>query len=458
MKTMLKTSLALLLLATAACGKSETNTPVHEPTTTETVVAGAQLAPGDLVPSRILPINVDLAQLAAEKLSDSFAATPKDKVAWDFTPKAELSRAALIQVPAGSREGNVAVAIDTVEGSSISMVPHHSAAKYDLTLRDVQVFEPTGRMRINLRPEKFDALVSAAAGEQQPLATVDLEPKLTAGLFVVKVGANAAKEGVAIWAYQPNTKIVLEVTPSTLQAYPGDKATAKIKITDDGVPVLGAALEGTVETPDGKSLPCTVTDVGGGLYEANVGDAIGSSMVTGFYDVKVRAKGMSKGVKFDRFASTALQWVIPTGRILAVSAPREITNPAGQIESFDIDVKIEAATKDRFEVNGMLAVQMNDGTERPLVLSQTAETFAAGTHTLTLRFEAGYLGLSKLEGPVHLRTLSLFSQGTKATLQRHLRGLEIKLPTLAVAKLAPLKVVTPAVDELIQSGGFDLTK
>jgi hypothetical protein len=457
MKTMLKTSLALLLLTTAACGKSENNAPtVHEPTTTETVVESAQLAPGDLVPGRIFPLAVDVSGLAAVRISESFAASPKDKVAWDLNPKVELSRAALVQIPAGSRESNVAIAIDAVDGSTISLVPHKQGPTYDLTLKDLQVFEPSGRLRIDQRIAKLDSLTSES--EQSPVATIELEPKLNPGLFVVKVGAVASKQGVAIWAHQPNSKIALELSPSKLQAYAGDKATAKVKITDDGVPVLGAALEGSVETPDGKSLPVTFTDVGGGLYEANVSDAIGTSTVTGFYDVKVRAKGISNSVKFDRFASTALQWVAPTGRILSASAPREVLNSAGLIESFDIDVKIDAATTDRFEVNGMLAVQMPDGTERPLVLSQTAETFGAGNHTITLRFEAGYLGLAKLEGPVHLRTLSLYSQGTRAMLQRHLRGLEIKLPALQISKLAPLKAVTPAVDELIQSGGFDLVK
>jgi len=457
MKSMLKTSLALLLLATAACGKSENSAPTtHEPTTTETIVASAQLAPGDLVPSRILPIAVDVTQLASARLSDCFAASPKDKVGWDLAPKVEISKATLVRVAAGSREGNVAVAIDTVEGASISLVPQDADAKYDTTLKDLQVFEPTGRLRLNLRTAKTDELISTA--EQSPLATIDLEAKLNPGLYVVKVGTVASKQGVTIWAHQPNSKIAMELAPSTLQAFAGNKATAKVKITDDGVPVLGAALEGSVETPDGKSLPVSFTDVGSGIYEANVSDAIGTSMVTGFYDVKVRAKGVSNSVKFDRFASTSLQWVVPTGRILSASAPREIVNASGMIEAFDIDVKVEAATTDRFEVNGMLAVQMADGTERPLVLSQTAETFGAGSHTITLRFTAGYLGLAKLEGPVHLRTLSLYSQGTKAMLQRHLRGLEIKLPTLQVSKLVQLKTVTPAVDELIQTGGLDLTK
>lgn len=456
MKTMLKTSLALLLLTMAACGKSETTAPVHEPTTTETVVASAQLAPGDLVPARIFPIAVDVSKLAAVRLHDSFAASPKDKVGWDFTPKVEFSKAALVQIPAGSKEGTVAVAVDATEGSSISLVPHEGGDGYDAALKDLQVFEPTGRMRIDQRLAKLDSLTSTT--EQKPLATIDLDAKMTKGLFMVKVGSVATKQGVAIWAHQPNSKIMLEVAASANQVFAGDKATAKVKITDDGVPVLGAALEGTVETPDGKSLPCTFTDVGGGIYEANVSDAIGSATVTGFYDVKVRAKGVSNTVKFDRFASTSLQLVVPTGKILSASAPREVLNSEGKIEAFDIDIKVEAATTDRFEINGMLAVAMNDGTERPLVLSQTAETLGAGTHTITLHFEAGYLGLAKLEGPVHLRTLSLYSQGTKATLQRHLRGLEIKLPSLQVSKLAPLAKVTPAVDELIQSGGFDLTK
>ena len=57
-----------------------------------------------------------------------------------------------------------------------------------------------------------------------------------------------------------------------------------------------------------------------------------------------------------------------------------------------------------------------------------------------------------------LVSVSLLALGGMLTVSGTAPKGEIKLPTLAVAKLAPLKAMPPAVDELIQTGGFDLTK
>lgn len=458
MTTMFRTSALVLLLATlAACGKNESTAPTAPTeTASETKVESSVLAQGDLVPQRLFPIAADVANLAAEKIAVSFGATPKDVVQWTLAPEAKISRAALVNVLAGAPAGNIGLAIDTSEGTTISIVPTETSdGKYDKTLLDVAVFEPTGRMRLDQRVEK--AADAVASTSYKPLATIELQKEMSPGVFLLKVGPTASKIGLAVWANQPESKIALSIAPSTTQAFQGEKATAKITLSNDGAPILGAALEGTVVGPDLASTKVTFTDVGGGAYEANVSDAIGASGKTGFYDVKVRARGVSNGVKFDRFGQTSLQWVVPTARIVSVAAPRTVTNTAGLIEAFELDVKVESAAKDRLEINGTLAVQTPDGKDRPLVLAQTADTTEAGVHVLTLRFDAGYLGLAKLEGGVVLRGLSLYSQGHKATMQRHVRGLEVRLPAIVLSKLVPAKV-TPAVDEMIQNGAFDLAK
>ena len=54
-----------------------------------------------------------------------------------------------------------------------------------------------------------------------------------------------------------------------------------------------------------------------------------------------------------------------------------VFDTTGKIAAYELDVTVESAATDRLEVNGMLAIPLSDGTERPVVTAQTAQTFDA---------------------------------------------------------------------------------
>ncbi|HZI04881.1 MAG TPA: hypothetical protein VEZ71_12705 [Archangium sp.] len=95
------------------------------------------------------------------------------------------------------------------------------------------------------------------------------------------------------------------------------------------------------------------------------------------------------------------------------------------------------------------------GVERPGAEAQVTDLLGAGTHTLTLRFEAGHAGLSKLDGTYSLRGLQLYSLGTNTLYHRLAKGLDIRMPAVRASELAAAEV-TPAIDGLLRAGEFDV--
>jgi hypothetical protein len=94
------------------------------------------------------------------------------------------------------------------------------------------------------------------------------------------------------------------------------------------------------------------------------------------------------------------------------------------------------------------------GVERPVAEAQVTEQLGAGTHTLTLRFEAGHVGLSKLDGSYALRGLRLFSLGTNTLYHRLAKGLELRFPAVRAAELAATEL-TPGIESMVREGEFN---
>jgi hypothetical protein len=95
------------------------------------------------------------------------------------------------------------------------------------------------------------------------------------------------------------------------------------------------------------------------------------------------------------------------------------------------------------------------GRERLVRDASNKVTLGAGTHTLTLRFEAGHAGLSKLDGSYALRGLRLFSLGTNTLYHRLGKGLEVRFPAVRAAELAASEL-TPGIESMVREGEFNL--
>jgi hypothetical protein len=329
-------------------------------------------------------------------------------------------------------------------------------AKVTLNKRAPRVLKGLGEVSPLASSETSFALKAAA---EKPLNTINLEPSMQKGMYTLRFGSVAAKNGVTLDVRLPKSTIDMAVTPSASTFLAGDDGTILVELSDAGTAVTGANLEAELVRPDGsKAGTAAIRELGNGKYEVYAAKSLNESSAPGVWNVFLRAKGSAHGLKFDRYGAAAFEWAVPTARIASATTPRLIKNAVGQVESFEVEVALEVASLDRYELTATLVSVDPDGAERPVALGQTAIGLDAGNHRLALRFDAGYVKLTTLEGSFALRGLQLFSQGRNCLLQRHQRGLDLRFPIVSSAELVALKEITPAVQLLIDNGEFDLTK
>jgi hypothetical protein len=173
--------------------------------------------------------------------------------------------------------------------------------------------------------------------------------------------------------------------------------------------------------------------------------------------VEVHATGLAGGQPFDRLEQTALGFVVPTARIASVGRERLVRDTNGRVAGLEVDVVVESQTLDRYEVTGTLVATDSLGVERPVAEAQVTDELKAGSNVLTLRFDAGHVGLSKLGGTYALRGLQLYSLGTNTLYHRLNRGLEVRFPAVRVEELAAPEM-TPAIETMVRQGAFELGK
>ena len=97
------------------------------------------------------------------------------------------------------------------------------------------------------------------------------------------------------------------------------------------------------------------------------------------------------------------------------------------------------------------------GVERAVAEAQVTDQLGAGSHVLTLRFDAGHAGMAKLGGTYALRGLQLYSLGTNTLYHRLTRGLEVRFPAVRVEELAAPQM-TPALETMMREGAFNVTE
>lgn len=451
----LGTSFAALLFAFAPGCARDTAQPTSTPAPTALIDArAAVLVQGDLAPKQLfkLPMKADL---GTEVQTVSLPTSPRHAFALPARPERAIFKQTLVVVPPGASAGEKLVAIDTPDGASVYVGSKTSdPAAIDGVTKDVQFVAPDLKTRVDVRVEKAAQGLKKTA--DKPMTAFTLDNKAVKGEFVFRYGSAAAKSGVSVEVQMPNSPIAMEITPSTGQMLLGENANVSVKLTNAGRAVVGAKLECELVRPDGsKGAAVPWREVGDGVYEALVSNVLGLSDAIGAYNINVRATGASEGLKFDRFGYTAMGFAIPTARIDAAGLPRTV-GEANAITGFEADVNVEAASGDRYEVSATLVATSADGTERPVAETQTTMTLGEGKHKVTLRFDAGHIALTKLDGTYSLRNLRLYSLGTNALYHRLGRGLDVKFPAVRVADLMPLREVTPAIEQMMQDGEFDL--
>ncbi len=444
---MSRTNKILSVAALAFVGACQTQTsgpaPAPEPEQSGPTVA----EPGDVVPVT-LHVLARPADVPTELARAVIPMSPRDPV---ITPvpggERAVSKSGLVIVPAGSSAQTLTLPIDSTAGEAMLLLIGRSGPSKAL-LTDIEVRSPDGKV-INRRHPK-------AGRELAPMDSISLAG-LPTGLYTIRIGNLAAQAGLSIATALPAADVELEVAGSEAVHFPGQATSIDVMLRDGAGVVTGASVRGHLVTPsgtDGASL--VFSEAGGGRYTASLSQALLPADKDGMYNVRVYATGVGTAGKFTRQADTAVRFVVPTARMLGTGVPRTITDASGQVEAFEVDVRVQVASPDRYELSGILVGSNADAVVRPVGGAQTAELLEAGTHTMTLRFDAGLVKLSKVAGNLELRNLNLFSQGRNALQQRLAGGMRVRIAAVPADRLASLKTISPALDQMIEDGAFDL--
>lgn len=424
----MKTQRILFLAVCAALGACNGTTPDD----------GAAPVPtrdlGDVVPrvlhKRATPaVTRGLAQAA-------MPVSPRDRV---LTPKQGTERltfrGAFKRVAANHMP--IEIPVDTVGPETwLYIQPAATGDALKDALADIQVMSPTGEQ------------IHAGDGAMHLAA-------LPKGVFRIVAGERAKQSGMAIELVQPDSPLVLALETTSVVHFPGDSTRVDVALFDGKTPLTNARVTAELVSPDGsRSTQLGVQEIGAGIYHVLVAPALRLDDPTGVYSVRVMAEGTTpSGVRFAKTGSVAARYGVPTARLTHVM-PLRVVRSGASIEAFEVDVRIEVASTDRYEVTGLVAAT-HKGKLRRVCAAQTSEVLEPGERTLTLRFDAGLVKLTRLQGNFHLEQLQLFSQGRAELLHRIPQGLSaIRTPKVKSAELVEVRERTPAIDEMIAQGLF----
>jgi len=434
-------------------------TPERAVTSKLRSTASATLAPGDVAPGRLF------ARDAREGIGPGLVSvsnpTSPQPLAAPLAPETRRSKSTLLHVAPGSAATQLVLPITAPEDAWVMVIPKGSDAKVgEDALRDVSMFDPRG-LRADVRAARdasaqlgADADRLKAEGISKPIAMLRLSRDMGQGLYKLQVGAKAAKVGLAIEIREPSSSTELAITPSTLQFSPDTEGYVTVGLQSD-VPLERVRVEATLYTP-GYERDRTVPVVKVGKeYRAMVSQVLTDRDAPDTWMVEVHATGTAGGQTFDRLEQTAFGFVVPTARIASVGSERQVRNSSGRVTSLEVDVVVESQGLDRYEVTGTLVATDGKGVERPVAEAQVTDQLGAGSHVLTLRFDAGHAGLSKLGGTYALRGLQLYSLGTNTLYHRLSRGLEVRFPAVRVDELAAPEM-TPALETMLREGAFNV--
>ena len=420
--------------------------------------SGATLAPGDVAPGRLYARDVREG-IGPGLVSVSTPTSPKLPLATPLAPETQRSKSTVLHVNPRSAAVQVELPIDTPDEAWVILVPKGTSARAgEEALRDVALFDPQGR-RADKRAARDAQNQMGVDSEKlkgitQPMSMLRLNRGMGRGQYKVQVGAKAAALGFAIEVRQPSSPIELSLTASSMQLFPGDEGYVTVGVQSDA-PVDHVRYEAALYNPRfEKDRVVPVVKVGN-EYRALVSRAMNEKDEPGAWVLEVRAVGAVGGQAFDRLGQTGFGFAVPTARIASVGRERLVRDASGKVTALEVDVVLESQSLDRYEVTGSLVAMDPKGVERPVAEAQVTDQLGAGTHTLTLRFEAGHAGLSKLDGSYALRGLRLFSLGTNSLYHRLAKGLEVRFPAVRVSELAAPEL-TPGIESMVREGEFNL--
>lgn len=424
----------------------------------------AQLVQGDVAPARLFRRPLQPGEVQGPgQVSVANPASPKVPLRLPASPETRHFKETFIHVPVGSSPTEVQVPIDAPNDAWVMFIPKgNDAQRGETALRSVTLRDPLGRRadveaarEAQSRLEPDQAARLAAGRISRPITMLRLNNNMGRGTYAVQVGREAAATGLTIEVRQPNSPIELNLTNSALQLFPGQEGWVTINV-GEGARIDRVDFSATLYDPSFRPVRKVPVVRVGNEYRALVSSVLTEQDAVGTWNLEVRATGVTGNQRFDRLGSTAFGFAVPTARLLSAGRARFERGPEGKITTLAVDVVVESEVADRYEVSGTLAATTADNLERPVAEAQVTDLLSPGRHTLTLRFDAGHVSLTKLGGRLALRGLQLFSLGTNTLYHRLAKGLDIRFPAVRVAELVSPREITPAIEHMMRNGEFDL--
>lgn len=420
----------------------------------------ALAAPGDVVPSRLYARKA-LQGTGAGRVTVSNPVSPRQPLMAPLTPEVRRSKSTLLHVAPRSAAVQVELPIDAPEDAWVMILPKGGDAKgVEEALRDVALFDPRGLRADPRAAREADARLSGdparlkAEGINRPLSMLRLDRQMGRGRYVLRVGPKAAAMGLTIDVRVPSSTIELALTASAIQLFPDDEGYVTVGLQSEA-PLDHVRFEASLYDPRfERDREVPVVKVGK-EYRALVSRVLNERDEPGAWVLEVRAVGSAGGQAFDRLAQTAFGFGVPTARIASAGRPRLVRDAGGKVAALEVEVVLTSQALDRYELSGTLVATDAEGVERPVAEAQVVDQLGAGSHTLTLRFEAGHTGLSGLGGSYALRGLQLYSLGTNTLYHRLTGGLDIRFPEVGLPELVAPRM-TPAIRSMVQAGEFDI--
>jgi hypothetical protein len=431
------------LAALAACANNDRPTVAGS-----TPVPAVAQARGDVVASQLYALPAT--KVVGPRAAISRPAAGNDAVGAPSETVTHRFRQGIVHVAANSPLASVVVPVTQARGTKIAVAPGTMDRAENLAaLNQVVLATPTGAPVPALMVKRD----GPTAVEEGHSGVWNLDAAALPGNYALTLAPSLARSGADILVFEPESTIEMAVTAITPIVMAGTAGTIRVTLTDAGKPITGANCKAHLQTSTEQNGPSvTMKEIGNGVYEATVTEVLTEKSSSGVYSLKVQADGSSNGARFVRTGNGSFTFAVPTGRVTSTNAPRLVRNVDGAITAFEADVNVEASSADRFEITALLTVLGPDGFEHPVAEAQTAENLDVGTHTMTLSFDAGWAQLAKAEGVLHVRKLSLYSQGQQVLLHRADDGFSLAFESVAVADLKPLDTVPPGAKAMLNLG------
>ena len=413
--------LTLALLAGAlplsALAASQSLLPPQSDDLVPTLVHARMAAPSATTMSRLSPTAPQVHE-EKQPIQVSWALNPAQPLDTAPQPVRRESREYWREVSDAELQRGVDLAT-TAPGAIIRLSPGKGSARIqpaDLSLRigGKQFDGNAATHRI------ADTAQLQAAGMEATDASMALQLRPDLGAGRTTLQAPKARGRYVVYVYEPQSPLVVEAQADRPELLLGGRLQVSLNLHDGAQPRALGAATGVLRSPDGESVPLSFQRQAGGGFVA-IATPAKQAMTPGLWEVQSTVPGTdASGREVRRNVATAFAVAVPDARFTGTAEPRR-TNDGG----IDIALSVDAQSRSRYAVSGVLYGRNADGQVLPAAYAQSAAWLEAGNGELHLRFDpASVRGLAP---PYELHDLRLQDQPAMGLVERRAEALRFSL-------------------------------